>query len=285
MSASRLIGPRRARSPGASADLQRARAVFWARSVSFADLPRPGPFAGCRCMRRSRARCNSRSATDWRACCNVVPGGNSNTSDLSNGFLIRTGSSSGAGAAAAAGAVTRCGVGVGDDVAGNSWATGGEPGSAALSTGGARCAALHDAIARTTTSAPAAPASAPRPKVAELTPFGGFRRTVVGEATLASASISKVAELAPAEVSCSNVSDPVSRDAADGRALAARGASTGEERGVDSTGSAVKCCSSAARARRCMSCGLSSISIVSSSSGSSAKMVRPPGGSFAIGGR
>src|SRR5215831_7417528 len=40
---------------------------------------------------RSRARCRSVAATDWRACSSLVPGGNSNTSEASNGLLNRTG--------------------------------------------------------------------------------------------------------------------------------------------------------------------------------------------------
>src|ERR1700739_273302 len=37
------------------------------------------------------ARCTSIAATDRRACSSLVPGGNSNTSEASNGLLNRTG--------------------------------------------------------------------------------------------------------------------------------------------------------------------------------------------------
>ena len=47
-------------------------------------------------MLRVRARCKSSSATDCRASSRLVPGGNSKTSDRSNGFFIRTGSGAGA---------------------------------------------------------------------------------------------------------------------------------------------------------------------------------------------
>lgn len=110
-------------------------------------------------MCRSWARCLSRSATDARASSSVVPAGNSKISDLSNGFLKRSGwacatlGCNGSGVAAGA---TR-----GTAAATNLGVAGSGLGFASVATR----AVLIDAMATTITNPPATPASAARARL------------------------------------------------------------------------------------------------------------------------
>ena len=112
-------------------------------------------------MCRSWARCLSRSATDARASSSVVPAGNSKTSDLSKGFLKRSGwacatvdcDGSGAAAGAAGGTAAATNLGV--------------AGSGLGLTSVVSRAVLTDAMATTITNPPAMPASAARARLAE----------------------------------------------------------------------------------------------------------------------
>ena len=98
---------------------------------------RRGRFTNRLC--RSSARCDSNSATASRISARLVPAGNSNTSDASNGFLNRTGTS---GVTGGAGARSDAGTDVGAGVGASGATVEREPLSATIGTGcGARAVA------------------------------------------------------------------------------------------------------------------------------------------------
>ncbi len=159
--------------PASNGRLGQPRFGLCAMSACFADRRGAAPPLTARlplmrkCWRpgrmcRSWARCLSRSATDARASSSVVPGGNSNTSDLSKGFLKRSGwASTIAGCDGSDVAGPAAG---GGDAATSLWVSGGGLGFAAVVSR----MVLNDAMATTITNPPAMPASAPRARLAEL---------------------------------------------------------------------------------------------------------------------